>query len=221
MKQVDGWWFPDGEDHIPQWMADPKSRMILNGRPAYQGHKQVAAMAECRFFRSAVDVGAHVGLWSFNLANRFQRVEAFEPVAAHRECFARNVNLPNVGLHACALGDRAGRVSMLTEASSSGDSRIDGAGDIPMTTLDALDLQDVDLLKIDVEGYELFVLRGAEATLARCRPVVVVEQKPGHAVKFGIGDKDALPFLKSRGYRVSREMSGDFLCVPDRSAAAT
>lgn len=215
MKIVDGWWFPDGESHLPQWMANPKVRMILNGRAAYQGQKQAAALAECKFFRTAVDVGGHIGLWSFNLAHRFKEVHAFEPVAAHRECFTRNIEpLTNVTLHPLALGAQQGSVSIRTEPTSSGDSRVDGDGDIPMVTLDSMDLEDVDLIKIDCEGYELHVLRGATETLARCRPVVIVEQKPGHGVKFGLGDKDALPFLESLGYRTVREMSGDFICVP-------
>lgn len=214
MKKVDGWWFPSGESHLPAWMANPKVRMILNGRAAYQGQKQEAAIALCKNFRAAVDVGGHVGLWSFNLAHRFGHVHAFEPVAEHRACFERNVAdaLPGeVTLYQFALGAYESFVRIKTEPTSSGDSRVDGPGEIPMRTLDSFELQDVDLLKIDCEGTELFVLRGAEATLARCKPVVIVEQKPGHAQKYGLGEKDAIPFLQSLGYRLVREMSGDFL----------
>lgn len=216
MRFVDGWYFPDGETHLPGWIANPKVRMMLNGRPAYQGQKQEAALALCGQRRNAVDVGGHVGLWSFNLAHWFKQVHAFEPVAAHRECFAKNVlgAVSNVTLIGCALGDRESMVSIRTEPTSSGDSRVDGAGDIPMRRLDSFGLVDVDLLKIDVEGFELFVLRGAEEILARYKPVVIVEQKPGHAQKFGLGERDAVPYLESMGYRVAREMAGDFLCVP-------
>lgn len=223
MKFVDGWFFPDGESHLIAWMANPKVRMFLNGRASYQGAKQVAAMGLCTNFRTAVDCGAHVGLWAFNMVHRFQAVHAFEPVAAHRDCFARNVlhSLhPNGPLHseitlrACALGDHEAMINIRTEPTSSGDSRVDGPGDIHMHTLDSFALQDIDLLKIDTEGHELFVLRGAEETIARCKPVIVVEQKPGHAVRYGLGDTDAVPWLQARGYRVAKEMSGDFLMVP-------
>lgn len=215
MIYADGWWFPDGETHLMKWMANPKVRMAMNGRPAYQGAKQKAAMELCTQFRTAVDVGGHVGLWSFNLAHAFDRVHAFEPVADHRECFVRNTEgLANIDLHACALGDREGSVRIRTEPTSSGDSRVDGAGDIPMHTLDSFHLDHVDLIKIDCEGFELFVLRGAEELLARQKPVIVVEQKPGHAVKYGLGDREALPFLESMGYRLAREMAGDLIMVP-------
>lgn len=187
----------------------------MNGRSAYQGAKQRAAMELCTQFRTAVDVGGHVGLWSFNLAHAFETVHAFEPVEVHRECFAKNTaELTNIELHACALGDREGSVSIRTEPTSSGDSRVDGDGDIPMHTLDSFHLANVDLCKLDCEGFELFVLRGAEEMLARQKPVVIVEQKPGHAQKYGLGEKDAVPYLVSLGYRVAREMAGDFILVP-------
>ena len=84
-----------------------------------------------------------------------------------------------------------------------------------MVTLDSLHLADVSIIKIDCEGFEMAVLRGAEETLARWKPVVVVEQKKGHAQKYGFGETDAVPYLESMGYRVAREMSGDYLMTAD------
>ena len=214
MRFDDGWYFPDGERHLQVWMSDPKVRRIINGRAAYQGEKQEVALSYCTNFDAAIDVGAHVGLWSYNLAHAFGQVHAFEPVQAHRECFARNVQMSNVTLHPFALGDHEGSVSIRTEPTSSGDSRVDGPGEIPMHTLDSLRIESAGLLKIDAEGFELFILRGAEETLARCRPVVIVEQKRGHASRYGLGDRDAIPFLQSLGYRLVREISGDFILVP-------
>ncbi len=212
MIQADGWFFPDGETHLVEWLRNPKNRYDLNGRVAYQGKKQVAAMHLCKSFRTAVDVGGHVGLFSFNLAHRFDVVHAFEPIPKHRECFARNVDMPNVHLHAVALGQQAGVVAMHTAATSSGDTWIDlkGKPDTPLKTLDEYELQDVDLIKIDCEGSELFVLHGAIETLKRCKPAVMVEQKPGHAQRYGLGEKDAVPYLESLGAKLRLEISGDF-----------
>lgn len=189
--------------------------MEINGRPAYQGAKQKAALAQCKQFRRAVDVGGHVGLWSYNLAHEFERVSAFEPVAAHGECFQRNVldTLHNVDLHRCALGNRNDFINIRTEPTSSGDSRVDGAGNIPMYPLDQFLFKDVDLIKIDTEGTELFVLQGARETIKLCKPVIIVEQKPGHAQKYGLGERDAVPYLQGLGMSLVSEMSGDFILV--------
>lgn len=90
-----------------------------------------------------------------------------------------------------------------------------GAGDIPMKTLDSFELQDVDFMKLDTEGMEENILRGAEATIARCWPVIVVEQKRTMASdRFGLAAKGAVTFLESLGYRMVKEMSGDFIMVP-------
>ena len=89
MFQHQGIWLPDGEKHFPDWMT--KNGEIVDGRGTYQIRKLRAAMEHCRQFRVAVDVGAHVGLWSMQLLKRFARLHAFEPVAEFRACYERNV----------------------------------------------------------------------------------------------------------------------------------
>ncbi len=218
MKQVDGWWFPDHERHLIDWMANPKGRKIINGRSAYQGKKQLAAMElvpENRR-RTAIDVGAHIGLWSYNLAHWFKRVEAFEPVAAHRECWQANMSTrqDEVSLHPYALGEREAMVAIHTADTSSGDSWVKGKGSIPMKTLDSFHFTDVDFCKLDTEGYEEFVLRGAEQTIKRDLPVICVEQKRDMAAKkFGLETLGAVKLLQSWGYVVAKEISGDFIMV--------
>jgi len=224
IKYVDGWWFPAGEQHLPQWMATPKARMIINGRAAYQGKKQLALLAEAvrvkGQLRRIVDVGAHIGLWSFNLAPACQHLEAFEPVALHRECFERNVmagieDVTRVNLHAIALGAGEGSVSIHTAPTSSGDSWVSGEGKIPMETLDSFEFPDVDVIKIDCEGYEENVLRGAIDTLRRCRPVIMVEQKRTMASdRFGLNTLGAVQLLQEIGYTIAGELSGDYLMTP-------
>jgi FkbM family methyltransferase len=204
-----GLWLPDGEEHLIGWMN--KINRVVNGKPSYQYHKYERALLHTAGRRVAVDVGAHCGLMSMQFVDHFDYVEAFEPVAAHRECFERNVPPGNVRLHACALGEREGSVAIHTSPTSSGDSWVNGSGAIPLRTLDSFNLERVDFIKIDCEGYELFVLRGAEKTLTRWKPCVMVEQKPGHAQRFKIGERDAVAYLESLGARLRAEISGDFI----------
>lgn len=216
MKCELNWWFPDHEKHLIDWMrANP---MTINGRPAYQGKKQLAALAAVTRFkpgalRVAVDVGGHVGLWSYNLAPAFRQVHAFEPVAMMRECFLRNVEAHNVCLHDVALGAERGAVSMHTTADSTGDSWVSGQGEIQMFALDDLALVEVDFIKIDCEGYEENVLRGAAQTIERDRPVIIVEQKRDMASRFGLEPLGAVKFLRSLGYVINAEIGGDFIMV--------
>lgn len=209
-----GVYLPPGEKHLVEWMR--KRNQVVNGKLTYQFHKLDAAVKLCRQRRGAIDVGAHCGLWSMHLADLFQHVIAIEPVEIHRECFRLNVQQANVMLEPCALGERDGLVSMKTEASSSGDTTVAGPGEIPMVRLDDMlpDETDIDLIKLDCEGYELFALRGGEQLLKRCRPIICVEQKPGKGKQFGLGETDAVEYLKTLGYGVAREISGDFIMVP-------
>jgi hypothetical protein len=79
--------------------------------------------------------------------------------------------------------------------------------------LDSFNIQHIDFIKVDCEGYELFVLRGAIETLKRDKPCVIVEQKPetGMADRYGIGVTDGVEFLKSMGAVVRNTISGDYI----------
>lgn len=209
MKKIGGVWLPDGEQHLVDWML--KRGEIVDGKLTYQYHKLVAALGYVKQFRTAIDIGAHCGLWSTHLVKRFDTLHAFEPVAAHRECFNANVEGYNALLYAVALGAAPGRVSMKTAPSSSGDTTVTEGDDVLLMTLDSYDLQDVDFIKLDCEGYELFALRGAEQTLLRCKPAICVEQKPGKAQQFGLEETEAVDWLQSLGAKVRQVLSGDYI----------
>lgn len=219
MKLAHGWMWPDHEKHLIDWIAE-NGNLVLNGRKSYQGGKQLLALKHCRSFHTAVDIGAHIGLWSFNLAQRFEVVHAFEPVAEHRECFAKNVTADEVVLHDCALGATEGYVRMVVTDGSSGDSKV-FVGDeittqatVSMRMLDSFNLRDVDFIKVDCEGYEENVLRGAEQTILHWKPTVIVEQKRDMATRFGLQPLGAIEYLKWLGYKQAAEHGGDYVMVP-------
>ena len=215
MKLVDGWYWPDGEQHMLEWIADPKNRLILNGRPAYQGKKQQLALYHCApdRRRTMVDCGAHIGLWSYNFAHWFDRIDAFEPVSEHGICWQANMQTrqDECSLHPYALGDREDMVTIRVNPTSTGDSWVRGKGTVPMKTLDSFGFEEVDFIKVDAEGYEEFILRGAEFTLKHWKPVVCVEQKRDMATKFGLKPMGAVQYLIGMGYKVVGEISGDYI----------
>lgn len=202
-------WLPDGETHLVDWMT--KSGEIVDGKGSYQISKLRKALEYCTNFRTAVDVGAHVGLWTMQLAKQFDIVNGFEPIKAHWECLIRNLAGKEVFLHNVALGNKDQYVAIHTAPSSSGDSWVNGLGDIPMTTLDSFALPEVDFIKIDVEGYETFVLQGAKDTIMRCRPCIIVEQKRDMCEKYGLAQKSAVAYLQGLGAILRAEISGDYI----------
>lgn len=214
MKFYGGMAYPNGESHMIEWLQ--KNGVEVNGRAIYQWKKQLAVYRACKQFRVAVDIGAHIGHWSINMLDRFEAVHAFEPVAEHRACFDVNV-LPRPGLklHAVALGAAPGMVRIHRQADNSGASHVGETGEpVELRTLDSFQLQDVDLIKMDVEGFEAMVIEGARETLQRCRPIVCCEQKRDFACKYGLKADAATAALKALGYRVVQEIGGDFICAP-------
>jgi FkbM family methyltransferase len=217
MFQHQGIWLPDGEKHFPEWMS--RNGEIVDGKGTYQIKKLRAAMEHCKKFRNAVDVGAHVGLWSMQLIRRFEMVYAFEPVTAFRECWEKNLNVwqkLNAVVIDYALGKFPGTVEMAIDPADSGGTHVkshipEGPG-IRMRTLDSFAFKDVDFVKIDCEGYEEPIVAGARETLLRCRPCVIVEQKP-HKLgpNFGIKGTPAVDMLRELGAEVRREMGGDYI----------
>jgi FkbM family methyltransferase len=187
-------------------------RQIAKGVP-YQGNRLTAALPFCRSRRLAIDVGAHIGLWSVQLADQFARVVAFEPNLESFDALVENTMNKGVSAFRFALGDQHGFVSM---AASGLGAHIDqvGLGDVEgaavLTTLDTVNLIDVDFIKIDVEGFETFVLRGGEQTIRRDRPVIVLEQK--YESRYGLEERAAVRLLQSWGAVVEWRVKNDY-CV--------
>lgn len=173
---------------LPQ--ADTYFRPFFDKDPrGFQVDHLEVALEHCKQFRTAVDGGAHIGTWSVALAARFRRVVSFEPAPDTFACLKQNTEVfANIAYYPSALGEKAGRgriVDDVTRPGNTGSRYLeiipdDGARSgehIEVLPLDYLHLQDLDFLKLDVEGHELQALKGAAATIARCRPVVLIEVK--------------------------------------------
>ncbi len=215
MKKVNGIWLPDKEIHLAEF-----SEILEQG--TYQFDRVVGSIQYCKKqgkrMLTAIDVGGHVGLWSMHLVKEFQKVHAFEPIEEHRECFFKNVQSPlpfACELHDEALGKRRGKITLLWEDDNTGHTHIDGNGnkEADICLLDDFEFDDVDFIKIDVEGYELFVLEGAEKTIEKYWPVVCIEQKDhGYFVKDRYA---ALKWLKKKGYKEAAKSHSDYIMIHD------
>lgn len=200
MREFMGWWFPDTESHFPKMLQ----KSIDKGGPAeYQYQVRDRSLAHAKQRRVAIDVGANVGLWSRGLCKNFATVLAFEPVDMFRACLVRNVPASNLKIMDFALGNENTTANMIITEGNTGHTHIDpasvGSGTTAVRRLDDLELDQVDYIKMDCEGYEYRVLQGAEQTIRRCRPIVVVEQKPHDAYSAEYGQHAAIDLLKSWG----------------------
>lgn len=134
--------------------------------------------------RTFVDVGAHIGSVIGEAARHSPGpVIAFEAIPAKAAYLAQRY--PAVTIHNVALLDHAGEMRFFVDNAESGFSSLaTREGNVTEITvkvarMDAiLTGEDVDMIKIDVEGAELGVLRGAEGVIARCRPVIMFESGP-------------------------------------------
>ncbi|OGA11850.1 MAG: hypothetical protein A3D95_05405 [Betaproteobacteria bacterium RIFCSPHIGHO2_12_FULL_69_13] len=204
-----GWVLPRSDRHFSEYLSKaPK----VEGRRMYQPDHLNRSVELCSNRRVAVDVGAHVGFWSFYLALAFRNVHAFEPSELFAHCFERNVRAKNVVLHRVALGSRQGTIALEMTQENTGATHVrpDSSGTIPMRRLDDFSLDEVDFIKVDVEGYERFVLEGARETLLRCRPVVIIEQKE-FSGRYGLDRFAASEYLQSLGAVVLAQVVYDFV----------
>jgi FkbM family methyltransferase len=161
-----------------------------------------------------LDVGAHIGAMTLAAAVLAPRggVHAFEPVrvsaALARENASRN-GLGNVHVHRLAVDEREGSARVHLNPAAAGGSFVSERSalgpteTVPATSLDAwveaAGLERVDLVKVDAEGSELGVLRGARGVLGRFRPAVVVECNPVTLARFR-GERPAALLAELRRY---------------------
>ena len=195
-----GWKFPDFETHLPRMLK----KSVDKGLPAeYQVAVRRRSIELCNNRTLALDIGANVGLWSRDFVGSFKRGIAFEPVALFRECLEHNVQGKNFEVQPIALGDQDTQGTMIITEDNSGHSHLDpatmGTGNVQVVRLDTLNFLDVSYIKIDCEGYEYRILQGAEQTIRRCRPVVVIEQKPHDAYSKQYGQFAAVALLQEWG----------------------
>jgi len=219
MREHYGWQFPDLETHLPRMLK----KSVDKGLPAeYQIAVRQRSIELCKKRDVALDVGANIGLWSRDLVKSFNRVIAFEPVSLFRECLKSNVKGENFEILPIALGDRDTQGTMIIAEDNSGHSHLDpttiGTGNVPVFSLDKLNFNEVNYIKVDCEGYEYRVLQGAEETIKRCKPIVVIEQKSHDAYSKQYGQFAAVGLLESWGMVKLDQVRDDWIMGWDSPA---
>lgn len=143
-----------------------------------------------------------MGMWSKYMSQKFKYVYTFEPTPQSFHCLNANVPEENVVKMQAALGDKPGLVKMRYHENPNnyGAMMCHPEGFIPTLRIDDLGLNDLDLLMLDIEGYELNALRGGAETIQKYKPVIVVEDKAPCLRKVGLKVGDVENHLRTLGY---------------------
>lgn len=173
--------------------------------------------------RTVLDIGAHVGTWSIPLSQKFQRVDAYEPNDENFNFLVDNIGeIQNIIPWNFALGNNhKSYVSLKDGADNNGQTHIDevykngASGLVQMLALDQMiDLhEDIDLIKLDVEGYEQHVLMGGRQTILRQKPAIYLEFN-GLGSRYGSQDTTTTIILQNWGYDIAGKCNKDFLFLP-------
>lgn len=203
MKQVFGWWLPDEDVHFEHYFNTQQ-------HPDYQKQQFDKAMSYVAKFDFALDIGGHVGFWSKPMSEKFDRVIAFEPHQPYIDLFT--LNAPKAHVIKVALGAVDGSAKLVGNADNSGMAYLTEGEGTTVLTLDSFKYDHIDFIKIDCEGYELPIVKGATETLLRCNPVVIVEQKIHKTHRNWWGKTAAVEYMIDvLGYRVVARVLNDWI----------
>jgi len=162
-----------------------------------------------------VDIGANRGLFSLAASAAVGprgRVIAIEPNPAEASILKRDLErnmIANVKVIGVGLSDREGIMTLHVPAGNSGEASFgmlpypdEFAIDVPVKVGDRLlDKEHPSLIKIDVEGFEVRVLRGLEETLKRARPIVITEMIERQLVQCGSNRAEMIELMRKFGYQ--------------------
>jgi FkbM family methyltransferase len=163
-----------------------------------------------------VDAGANFGIYTLvasKLVGKTGRVVAFEPTAQSFAILRQNIalnGLTNIVTFSMALSEKAGKAWLyhgpdpVRNSLGKAPSWAEEAEEVAVESLDNVlgqaSIERVDVIKIDVEGAEELVLRGANNTLRTMRPIVIFEINPEASACLDLHAYGASKLLKSLGY---------------------
>ncbi len=178
-----------------------------------------------------LDIGANIGWYSINLAAKVPhgKVIAFEPIPKTFSYLKKNIalnNIKNIEAYNFGLSDKEEILDFyydpkLTGATSLRNLHEDREKTIIKCEVKRMDdvvpdlVSKVDFIKCDVEGAELFVVKGGIETIKREKPVIFLEMLRKWAGKFGYHPKDIILILKDMGYNCYCVENGKLLKIDE------
>ena len=175
MKIYKDWHFPDSEEHFIEYLKQTNTH-------EYQKEQRKASLSFLNSKRTAIDIGANVGLWAKDFCEIFHEVILFEPYKLNIECLKKNLeNYQNFQIFDCALSNKNSPGELyIHEKGLGANSLVPSDGitkteNIQLKKLDNFQFKNVDYIKIDVQFHELEVIEGSIDTLKNNNPVLCIE----------------------------------------------
>lgn len=190
----------ENDTHISRWVEE-------SGRLDHDRYALPIILEYIKEGYTVVDAGAFIGDHTHAYCNAVGpsgSVYAFEPNPAAFECLQYNCSSAN--LFNCGLSNVKENVNYSAD-NNAGAGRItqesNNAITIKTITLDSLKLSALDFLKIDIEGYELNALKGAQKTISKYRPVCWIEINVGALAQQNKTPQDITKFLSKYNYSIT------------------
>lgn len=138
----------------------------------------------------AIDAGAHRGITTKRLLEYFSEVVSIEPSELADQ-------IQGATVIRAAISGKEGRCSMQHGHQNTGQRHVVEGDDVKVTTIDAIDVAP-DFIKMDVEGLEYHALLGAEKTIKKYKPVIMLEDN-GLSTRYGVERGACQKLLESWG----------------------
>ena len=167
--------------------------------------------------QTVLQAGGNCGIYTREYAQHYEHVYTFEPDATNMNCLVLNTSDCNniIKFQAC-LGESQGMTAIQNplEIMDIGSIHVktpkelhenmlvvESKANIPILTIDDIAFSTLDLIHLDIEGYELFALKGGSNTIKKYKPVIVLEVcEDGHSEKYDYNRNDLEIFLQSLDY---------------------
>lgn len=195
--------------------VDAHDTLQITGSGKFEDTETQAILSYVKKETIMLDIGANMGFYSIRVGQKAinGKVYAFEPDPGNFAILKKNLTLnklTNVITYNAALSDKKGTMRLYKHPFNVGDYRLYNDGDfkeyvdVPTLRIDDTIRERVDLIKIDVQGFEYFVLKGGYSLLEKYKPIVISEFWPRGLYNSGAAPADYLSMMKTLGYSVSQ-----------------
>ena len=148
-----------------------------------------------------VDIGAWCGTWAIAMQQYAKKIHCFEPNKTHYECLQRNIApYGHIRIYNQAIGNEDGYISLSQESATQNTRVLLEKGETKISKMDSLEIDDIDMLKIDVEGLEMEVLKGASYQLEKIKYIMI--ELNNNSKRYGSSNLEIEKHLKDLGYKI-------------------